>query len=258
MAARGQPGEHRGGEPADLVGDLLPGHCAFLPLFVQRGVQRGDVPAEMSIWRRVRQELIGRGRRGMIRYEALRRPVEPQQHRQDNVALATTSVPRSGHARDTDRMQHWPRIRPVDLPRYPGPRQPPTHPPLIKRRIKRGHIKVTQSAIRHATHFLRTTSTQECVRKALLAGKGSSPDPPLTPAMIHVKQQICNSTQSYEPTTSRMLTTNASTSDSVVSKAAIQRTVSSRSSQVWKVQSRWRVAMCLGSRRAKTPLAWTG
>jgi hypothetical protein len=60
--------------------------------------------------------------------------------------------------------------------------------------------------------------------------------------MIHVKHCLGN----YSTAVERMLARNVSTSASVVSKAAIQRTTDWRSSQRWKVQSRCRAAMCRG------------
>src|SRR6185312_5612685 len=50
----------------------------------------------------------------------------------------------------------------------------------------------------------------------------------------------------------------AYTSASVVSKAVIQRTMLSSSSQTWKVQFCWRASMWRWGSRAKTALAWTG
>src|SRR5436309_2273581 len=62
----------------------------------------------------------------------------------------------------------------------------------------------------------------------------------------------------YEPAVDRMSPRKAFTSDSVVSKAVIQRTTLSSSSQTWNVQFSWRAAMWRGWSRAKTALAWTG
>jgi hypothetical protein len=67
--------------------------------------------------------------------------------------------------------------------------------------------------------------------------------------MFHGKHQPCDSRRSrrdYKPAVSRMLARKVSTSASVVSNAAIQRTTDWRSSQTWKVQSRCRAAMCRG------------
>src|ERR1700760_2079656 len=62
----------------------------------------------------------------------------------------------------------------------------------------------------------------------------------------------------YTSAVDRMSPRKASTSASVVSKAVIQRTTWSASSQTWNVQFSWRAAMWRGWSRAKTALAWTG
>ena len=154
--ALARPVSIAGGEPADLVRDLLPGHPPFLPFFVKRGVQCRDIPAKAPVRRGLRRRRSRR--RGVILHEALRRPVEPQQHLQDDVSLAAASVARSGHTGDADRVQHWPRVCPVDFACRTRPGQPARLALLVERRVERSHVEVFQPGGSHA-HYLRRGQT---------------------------------------------------------------------------------------------------
>jgi hypothetical protein len=90
----------------------------------------------------------------VARHEALRRPVEPGQHLEHDIAFHAATLTGPGHAGHADRVQDRRRIRTVDLACRAGPAQPEGPALGIERRVQRYHVEVCWPGLHRADQFL--------------------------------------------------------------------------------------------------------